>query len=224
MLPRAVVLLTVLATSGALAKGAVGVIRYRPPPDESERPLPVELFVAPQGSDYTLRVAFDKLPWGEQCQMRCADATIFLDTDDNRRTGLDLGPHARETGADLAITVVGVRQYREHSAEALLKVRVTRLSNVRSVGEGELLAELDPRHDADRVQSDGPRVSARIDATDAMIPSGKRMRVVYHPPGHVALETVTAGMLASGRTHPIQVLHSGLEVRPARRNREGTDR
>jgi hypothetical protein len=215
LLRRAVLLLTVLASSAALAKGtAAGVIRFHPPADPEERPLPVEIYAAPQGSDYALRVEFDKLPWGEQCKRRCANATIFLDTDDNRRTGLDLGPKSKETGADLAITVSGERLYREHSADTFLKVRVRRLSAVASVGQGDTLAELDHRHDPERVQSDGTRVYARIDGTDSRIPTAKRMRVIYHPPGSDALQTTTAGMLASGRVRNVQVFRKGVEERP----------
>lgn len=215
MLRRAVLLLTVLASSAALARGtAPGVIRYHPPPDPEERPLPVEIYAAPQGSDYALRVEFDKLPWGDQCKRRCANATLFLDTDDNRNTGLDLGPKAKETGADLAITITGVRQYKEHSADTFLKVRVRRLSAVASVGAGDTLAELDHRHDPERIQSDGTRVYARIDGTDPRIPTARKMRIVYHPPGGSALQSTTAGMLSSGQVRNVQIFRKGVEERP----------
>jgi hypothetical protein len=217
LIRRAVILSTALFASAAFAKAhgrADGLIRYTPAPDESERPLPTEIFAAPQGSDYALRVEFDKFPWGDGCKMRCADATIFLDTDDNKATGLDLGPQSKETGADLAITIMGQRQYRAHSAEAFLKVRVRRLVNVASVGQGDVIAELDHRHDQDRLQSDGTRVYARIDATDATLPSGRKMRVVYHPPGESALQTVTAGMLSHPSGRAVQVFRRGVEVKP----------
>lgn len=223
MLRRAILLSTALSAA-ALAKGrSEGLIRYSPPSDAEERPLPTEIFAAPQGSDYALRVEFNKFPWGEQCRMRCADATIFLDTDDNKATGLDLGPKAKETGADLAITILGEREYREHSADAFLKVRVVRLVSVSSVGQGDTIAELDHRHDSDRIQSDGTRVYARIDATDATLPTGKKMRIIYHPPGDAALETVTSGMLASARSRNIQVFRKGIEEKHKKKKKKRDD-
>lgn len=224
MLQRAVLLLTVLAAASAFAKGsAAGVLRFHPPPDPDERPLPVEIYAAPQGSDYALRLEFDKLPWGDQCGRRCADATIFIDTDNNRRTGLDLGPKAKETGSDLAITVIGERMYREHSADTFLKIRVRRLTDVTSVGQGDVLVELDHRHDADRVQSDGTRVYARIDGTDSTIPTAKTMRIIYHPPGQDALQTTTAGMLSSGRVRNVQIFRKGVEEKPRHHKKRSAD-
>lgn len=223
MLRRAVLLLTVLAATGAFAKGSMGVIRFHPPPDPDERPLPVEIFAAPQGSDYALRLEFDKLPWGDQCGRRCADTTIFIDTDNNKRTGLDLGPKSKETGADLAITVIGERQYREHSADTFLKVRVRRLVNVTSVGQGDTLAELDHRHDPERVQSDGTRVYVLVDGTDTTIPTSQKMRLIYHPPGQSALEATAPGMLATGRARNVQIFRKGVEEKPKHHKKARAD-
>ena len=201
-------LLSCLFALPALAKSHA-TIHYDPPPDEDERPLPVDVWVAPQGSDFALRVEYNRPPWGEDCKNRCANTTFFIDTDDNRHTGIDLGATAKETGADLAITVQGARDYKEHSALTYLRIRVVQLGDgAHSVEQGETIADLDHRHDPDRVQTEGNMVMARIDATSGTLPTARKARIVYHPPGTKPIEATTLGMLSSGRSN-IEVFKKG---------------
>jgi hypothetical protein len=66
-------------------------ITYKAPAgEEDDRPVATAITVGPQGSDYAFKVDFNKEPWGEACKTRCANATIFLDTDNDKRTGLKL--------------------------------------------------------------------------------------------------------------------------------------
>ena len=64
-------------------------ITYKaPPPSEDDRPVATAITVGPQGSDYAFKVDFNRAPWGDECGTRCANTTIFLDTDNDKNTGL----------------------------------------------------------------------------------------------------------------------------------------
>jgi hypothetical protein len=185
--------LTLLATS-AMAKDRA-TFRYTPPPDE-ERPVVVEATVGPQGSDFALRLRFDKPPFGQECGSRCASATVLLDTDSNTQSGLKLSDKAPENGADLALVIQGTRDLSGSSTDGYLRVKVRRLSDdSRTVDDGELLTELDHRRDPDRIHIEGNTVFLLIDATSS-IPSGRKVRVVYHPPGSKAIQATIPGMLS----------------------------
>jgi hypothetical protein len=175
-------------------------IHYTPPPDApAERPLPTEISAAPLGSGYAVRITFNRAPWGDECKNRCANVTIFLDTDNDKATGLQLGKEKPETGADLAVTVQGTREYKDKSAETLLRARVRHLSdNAASVEGGIVLAEMDHQHDPDKLQLDGNHVFVLVDATNIAIPSGRALRVVYHPPADQPLQLTTKGILGGG--------------------------
>ena len=196
------------------------VIKYTPAAtgDEAEeRPVATRISVDPLGSDFAVRVVFDRTPWGPDCKSRCAAMTLFLDTDDNPSTGLNLGKDAAETGADLAVVIQGVREFKEQSAEPGLKVKVRLLpSGTTSIEGGDWLSEMDLHHDAERVQSDGTSVYALVDTTDPTIPSGKTIRVIYHPPGEKALTGKAKGMFlkSSGK---IQVLGKKRGKEPSKR-------
>src|SRR5205823_14550338 len=131
-------------------------ITFKAPVAEDERPLASEILVGPEGSDFAFRVDFNKVPWGDTCKNRCANTTIFLDTDNSTATGLQLpDKKAPETGADLSLTIQGAREYKDTSADVLLKVKVREYSDsARTVDDGETLAELDHRRDPERVQVD----------------------------------------------------------------------
>ncbi len=175
-------------------------LTYRPPAGDDERPVATEIVVGPQGSDFAFRVEFDRVPWGEECKNRCANATVFVDTDSNKATGLQLNDKtAAETGADLAVTIQGVREFKDVSADVLLRVRVRVLSDANaSADEGEMVGELDHRRDPDRVHVDGKTVYVLVDATTGSLPTGPKMRVIYHPPGAKALVGTIKGQLAMG--------------------------
>lgn len=189
-----------LAAPHADAK-ARSTFRYTPPPG-AERPVIVDATVGPQGSDFALRLRFDRVPWGEACKNRCANATVLLDTDASKQTGLRLTQESPANGADLAILVQGVREQPKEEGktpDTWLRVKVRLLANgARSADEGELLAELSHRLDAERLHVDEETVYLLVDATSAAIPSARKVRVVYQPPGAKPLQATVPGMLGAG--------------------------
>jgi hypothetical protein len=184
-----------LATSASAASKDRATFRYTPPLDEL-RPVVVEASVNAKGGDFALRLRFNELPWGEECKSRCANATLLLDTDANANTGLKLTKGAPANGADLAIIVQGVREWKEQGADTYLRVKVRQLSaGARTVDDGDLIAEMDHRQDPERIQVDGRTVFILVDATSATIPSARKARVVYHPPGGKAVQASIKGTL-----------------------------
>jgi hypothetical protein len=202
---------TLLTTLVALcaAKDAP-TLRYTPPADsEDERPVATATTLRATGNDFTFRILFNHEPWGEACKTRCANATFFLDTDGNKTTGLQLGDKSPQTGADLAVIVQGVREYKEVSADTLLRAKVRLLgTGISDVDEGQTLAELDNRHDPERLKAHDNEVNLRIDATSAAIPVGRTVRVVYQPPGAAPVVGAVPGFggAGGGKRGPVQVL------------------
>jgi hypothetical protein len=195
LLPLAIALLATSASAGDQA-----TLRYNPPSSQ-ERPMVVEGVVGPQGGDFALRLLFSKPPFGKECKSRCANVTLLLDTDANPRSGLKLGGKAPETGADLAIIVQGTRDLSDTSGEHVLRVKVRMLTDeARSVDDGELLAELDHRRDPERVHIEDKTVFLLVDASSINLPSGRKVRVVYHPPGSKAVQVTIPGMLSGSAT------------------------
>jgi hypothetical protein len=195
---------TLIASTSAAAPPR-STFRYTPPQDE-ERPVVVEALIAPQGSDFAMRLRFDKDPWGEACKSRCANAMILLDTDSNTTTGLQLGKKLPETGADMAVIIQGIREYRGDSSNAQLRVKVRQLTGEsKSVDEGEALADLTNHQDPERIQLDENTVYLLIDATGPTLPSGRKVRVIYHPPAAKPLQATIAGMLSGGSSSNVRV-------------------
>lgn len=206
--------LALLSTSLAAAKDKPTITFKPPAADEDSRPVATELYVSPDGSDYLVRAEFDREPFGESCKNRCANATVFLDTDNNKSSGLQLLSGGPENGADLAVSIQGTREFKEESSVLMLKVKVRYLRDgLTNLDEGNVLAELDQKRDAERVKVEGNTVSLRIDATDGMIPSGKQMRVVYHPPESKALVGSAKGLLAGGSGR-VDVYKKGKHTTP----------
>lgn len=200
--PLLTLALTLLATS-ALAKDRA-TLHYKPGMDE-ERPVVVEAVVGPQGSDYALRLRFQKPPFGQECGNRCANATVLLDTDASALSGLHLSGKAAENGADLALIVQGAWDINDSGTEHYLRVKVRRLTeSTRGVDEGELVTDLDHRRDPDRIHLEGNTVYLLIDPGNE-VPSGRKVRVIYHPPGAKALQGTVPGML-SGSASKSKVL------------------
>jgi hypothetical protein len=206
MMSPALVTLLLIAS----AAKDVPTLRYLPPIDaDEERPVATVVMVKSKGNDFNFEIAFNHEPWGESCKTRCANATFYLDTDGNKATGLQVGEKSPQTGADLAVTVQGIREYKEVSADTLLRVKVRLLGNgVADLEDGQTLAELDHRHDPERVKAQKNEVSLRIDATDAAIPVGRTVRVVYQPPGASPVVGTFAGISdgTGGPKRPIQIL------------------
>lgn len=190
--------LSMLFAPVALA-AAKPVITYNAPDDE-ERPLVSSVIAGPEGSDYAFEITFDKLPWGDTCRPRCANATLFVDLDDDKATGLQLGKEAKETGADIAVTVQGAAEYLEMGVRNYLRVRVRQLST-KSVdaGDGDVMIELDHRKDGERLQADGDTVWVLVNMVQLDVPSGRKSRVIYHPPGVPAIDGSTGGMRTGSR-------------------------
>lgn len=197
---------------------APAVIDYKAPPDlDQERPEPTRVEVSTVGGDYAIHLTFPRPPWGEQCKNRCATVTLFLDTDDSPTTGLQMGKDRAETGADLAVTIQGAREYKEKSAEVFLRARVRTLDDAaRSLEAGNVVAELDHRRDRDRLQSDGNEVHLLIDTADLNLPLAKTMRVVFHPPADKALEAKTRGLLGLSGGGAPQIM-AGVSTKGPRR-------
>lgn len=202
--------LGLLSASVALAKPT---LVYKPPAGEEEdRPVATEVTVTLQGTDIALKSVFNREPFGDSCRNRCANASFFLDTDNNTTTGLQAGPRAASTGADLVITVQGVREYKESSSEPFLKVKVRSLdAAARNVDQGQLVVELDNRREAERVQVEESTLYFLFDTTLTDLPTGKEMRVVYQPPGRNAVKGMARGMGTGPERggKKIQVLRKG---------------
>ena len=191
------------------ASAAKPTFQFKPPPDE-ERPVIVRAIIGPQGSDYALQLHFDREPWGDACKNRCANATLLLDLDASAQTGLQLGKGAAENGADLAVVVQGSRQYADDGGQGVLRVKVIELpSGTTGIDEGETLAELDHRRDADRVLLDGTTLFLLVDVTSATLPSARKARVVYRPPGHRAIVASMAGLGSGASKGKARIFRDG---------------
>lgn len=196
-----------------LSAFAKSTLSFKAPADEpDERPVATDVTVAPQGSDLAFKLVFNKMPWGDECKNRCANVTLFIDTDNNAATGLQLGAKSPETGADLSVNVQGVREYKDKSADVLLRAKVRTFgSDATGVDQGEVLTELDNRRDSDRVQSEDTTVYVLVDATAATLPTGKQMRVIYHPPGQTPIKGMADGMM-SGGSGKVEIFKKGHKL------------
>jgi hypothetical protein len=194
-----------LIASASAAAPPRSTFRYTPPAD-GERPVITDATIAPQGSDFAMRLRFDKDPWGDQCKNHCANVTLFLDTDNNTTTGIQLGKKLPETGADMAIVVQGIRDYKGTSSNAVLRVKVRQITGEsKSVDDGEALADLTSHQDPERVQIEDTTVYLLIDATGPTLPSARKVRVVYHPPADKPLQATIAGMLSGGSSSGVRI-------------------
>ncbi len=189
-----------------------------PPPAEGDRPVMTNIVVGPQGTDFGFKLEFNQAPWGDQCKTRCANATLFLDTDNNKTTGLKLADaKAAETGADLAITIQGARDLKEQTPISLLRVKVKQFSeDSTSIDQGNVLVELDNRQDTERVVSQDNSVYLLIDANIGTLPIGPKLRVIYHPPDSAPLIGFATGLGAAGASR-IEVFKDGKLTNPVRK-------
>lgn len=214
--------LLVALTLGALTSAAEKpLITYKPPgTGDDERPVITEIIFTPQGSDYAFKIEFNKEPSGEACHTRCANATIFLDSDNNKTTGLKLAdPKAAETGADLAIVIQSVRGMRESGPQSALKVKVMQFSEeATSVDQTSLLVELDPKDDPEHLLAEGTSIYLLIDTNIGNVPSGPKARVIYHPADSKALVGVGKGLTASGTNH-VELFKAGKLVSPPKKKK-----
>lgn len=217
--------LSCLLASAALAAEKPVIVYKNPPAGEDNRPVMTEVVLGPQGSDYAIKIEFDKAPWGESCGTRCANATLFLDTDNTKGTGLKLtDPKAPETGADLALTIQGVKVLKESASVPLLKVKVIQYSeDATSVDQGNTLAELDPRTDSERVLAEGKSVYLLIDANIGNLPSGTKVRVVYHPPDSKPFVGTAKGLAAPGANR-VEIFKDGKLSNPVQKKKSAYEK
>jgi hypothetical protein len=200
----------------SLAFAEKPTISYKAPPSgDDDRPVMTSIVVSPQGTDYAFKIEFNKVPWGDDCKTRCANATLFLDTDNNKTTGLKLAdPKAAETGTDIAITIQGAKALKEGSTSSVLRVKVMQYSeDATSVEEGHTLIELDPVNDSERVLASDTSVYLLIDANMGEQPAGKQLRLVYHPPESKPLIGMAKG-LASPSTGRVELFKDGKLTNP----------
>lgn len=212
-------------SASALAGEKPTIVYKNPPAGDDERPVMVEVVVGPQGSDYALKIEFNKEPWGEACGTRCANATLFLDTDDNKATGLKLGDaKAPETGADLALTIQGTKELKAGVRAPTLKVKVVQYAeDATSVEQGLALAELDPKVDTERVLAEGTSVYLLVDANIGNLPSGKKVRVVYHPPDSKPLVGSAKGLSAPGANR-VELFKDGKLSNPVKKKKSAYEK
>lgn len=191
-------------------------ISYKAPPSgDDDRPVMTSIVVSPQGTDYAFKLEFNKVPWGDECKTRCANATLFLDTDNNKTTGLKLAdPKAAETGTDIVVTIQGAKALKDGVTTSVLRVKVRQYSeDATSVEEGHALAELDPINDSERVLASDTSVYLLIDANMGEQPAGKQLRVIYHPPESKPLIGMAKG-LASPSTGRVELFKDGKLTNP----------
>ncbi len=191
-------------------------ITYKAPASgEDERPVLTSIVVSPQGTDYAFKLEFNKAPWGDACRTRCANATLFLDTDNNKATGLKLAdPKAPETGADIAVTIQGAKSLSETVTASVLRIKVMQYAeDATSVEEGHTLTELDPVNDSERVLASDTSVYLLIDANMGNQPAGKQLRLVYHPPDSKPLIGMAKG-IASPSTGRVELFKDGKLSNP----------
>ena len=112
------------------------------------------------------------------------------------------------------MTVQGSRELRDGSPTASLKVRVKQYTEESTgVDEGSTLAELDSKHDGERLLVQGAEVYLLVDANIGNLPSGQKMRVVYHPPESKPLVGTAKGLLAPGANR-VEIFKGGKLANP----------
>lgn len=200
-------------------------ITYKAPPSgEEDRPVMTSIVISPQATDYAFKLEFNKPPWGDDCKTRCANATLFLDTDNNKSTGLKLAdPKAPETGTDITVTIQGTKLLKDGVPTSVLRVKVSQYAeDATSVEDGHTLAELDPINDSERVLASDTSVYLLVDANMGDQPAGKQLRVVYHPPESKPLIGMAKG-LASPSTGRVELFKDGKLSNPASKKKKKSD-
>lgn len=221
---RVPVIFVLLAGTVALAAEKPCIVYKAPPPGDEDRPVATSITIGPQGSEFAFRIDFNKVPWGDECGTRCANTTIFLDTDSDKKTGLKLrDAKAAETGADLSINIQGAREYKDTSALAVLKIKVTQFGEeATSVEQGTVLTELDLRRDTERINASDKTIYLLIDANIGSLPAGPKVRVIYHPPDGKPLTGTAKGLNAPGSTR-VEIFKQGKLTNPVKKKRGDYD-
>jgi hypothetical protein len=176
------------------------------------------------GDTYRFDLMFNAAPWGDGCKSRCANATLFLDTDHNPNTGLQLpSPDAAETGTDVTVTIQGIREFKNGEQVPTLRVKVTQyIDDATRVEDGRTAMELDVVRDHEHLISTDSALLLTIDGHQLTAPFGKEVRLVYHPPESKALVSVVRG-LGTGAGAPKRVDVLGKKKPKAPKKRKGTE-
>jgi hypothetical protein len=210
-----------LLLAGAAFAGEKPCITYKaPPPSEDDRPVATSITVGPQGSDYAFRVDFNRAPWGDACGTRCANTTIFLDTDNDKNTGLKMrDAKSPITGSDLSITIQGQREYKDSSSLSVLRIKVKQFSEEATNAEqGAVLSELDLRRDTERINAADNTIYLLIDANIGSLPAGPKVRVVYQPSDAKPLTGTAKGLNAPGANR-VEIFKEGKLSNPMKKKR-----
>ncbi len=218
VLLRRVVVFSLLWAASSQAAEKPAISWKAPPAAEDDRPVATAIIVGPQGSDYAFQIDFNREPWGEGCGNRCANTTIFLDTDNIKATGLQLkDPKAPETGADLAVIIQGQKEYKEGSSSPVLRVKVKQFpEGATTIDQSTELVDMDLRSDPERVNASEKTVWLLIDANIGDLPAGKQLRVVYHPPESKGLVGMAKGLSAAGASR-VEIFKEGRLTNPKKK-------
>ena len=217
---RALLISFLLLATQSVASEKPCITYKAPPPSEDDRPVATAITVGPQGSDYAFRVDFNREPWGDACGTRCANATIFLDTDNDKKTGVKLkDPKSPITGSDMSITIQGVREYKDSSSLSVLRIKVKQFTEeATTIEQGAVLAELDLRRDTERINAAEKTIYLLIDANIGSLPAGPKVRVVYHPPDAKPMTGMAKGLNAPG-TSRVEIFKQGKLTNPVKKKR-----
>jgi hypothetical protein len=217
---RALLLCLSLLASAALAAEKPCITYKAPPPSEDDRPVATSITVGPEGSDYAFKVDFNSPPWGDECGTRCANTTIFLDTDNDKNSGLKMrDPKSPISGADLSITIHGAREYKDSSSLSVLRIKVKQFSEeATSIEQGAVLAELDLRRDTERINAAEKTIYLLIDANIGSLPAGPKVRVIYQPPDAKPMIGTAKGLNAPGANR-VEIFKEGKLRNPIKKKR-----
>jgi hypothetical protein len=214
-------LFCLLLLASAASAGEKPCITYKaPPPAEDDRPVATSITVGPQGSDYAFKIDFNRPPWGDACGTRCANTTIFLDTDNDKKTGVKLSDaKSPVSGTDLSINIQGTREYKDSSSLSVLRIKVLQYSEeTTKLEQGAVLAELDLRRDTERINASEKTIYLLIDANSGSLPSGPKVRVIYQPPDAKALLGSAKGLNAPGANR-VEIFKEGKLINPKKKKR-----
>jgi hypothetical protein len=203
------------------------IIVYKPTAEITDtRPYITQITAGAQRTDLAFIIDFNKEPYGEGCGHHCANATVFVDTDDNPNTGLRVPtPSAPESGADLVFTIQGFKEPRRAQVEGryLMRVRLVHYAaEATSVDHGTTVGELTPVTDPERVRGDGRAVFLLLDGNMPSLSVGPKMRVIYHPMDSDALVGQAKGIKAPG-TEKVELFIDGKIGSPSRYDEEAAN-
>lgn len=211
-------LLSIALLLAAVEPKATASVKFKLAGVEAERPLIKEVSVNNEALDVAFHVTFDRAPSGAACENRCANATLFVDTDHDKSTGLKLSDtKALENGADVALVFQGRKSSGEEGETAEFLIRIKKLANeAGGHDDPALLHEFDMLRDKQRMHVRDANVVVMLDTSENHFPLGRRMRLIYHPPGSTAVEGVVTGPVKAAGARKVQVVDESKKKKGAR--------